>query len=129
MDFISFAPMMDFQFIFQERCAGATAAKIKKVQRLSCSKFVRVRSHSLLVFDGRMIDLIAEWITHPDYVNGFILDRFPRAVPQAIALHELLSQSVHSSNHMFPQMADSTKLSSRGRVPRTKKNDDGGSPN
>jgi adenylate kinase len=75
-----------------------------------------------------MIDLIAEWIMHPDCVNGFILDGFPRAVPQAIALHELLSQRVHSGNHMFPQMADSTKLSSRGGVPRTKENDDGGSP-
>jgi adenylate kinase family enzyme len=32
-----------------------------------------------------MIDLIAEWITHPDCVNGFILDGFPHAIPQAIA--------------------------------------------
>jgi adenylate kinase len=45
-----------------------------------------------LVSDGIMIDLIAQRIDRPDCKNGFILDGFPRSLPQAEALDRMLSQ-------------------------------------
>jgi len=44
-----------------------------------------------LVPDDVMIDIIAERIDRPDAARGFILDGFPRTVPQAEALDRLLA--------------------------------------
>ena len=45
-----------------------------------------------LVPDELMIHLVKERVARPDCVNGFLLDGFPRTVPQAIALQ---SSGVH----------------------------------
>ncbi|NBX74145.1 MAG: adenylate kinase [Alphaproteobacteria bacterium] len=44
-----------------------------------------------LVPDGLMIDLIANRIREPDCARGFILDGFPRTIPQAEALTQMLT--------------------------------------
>ena len=43
-----------------------------------------------LVPDGVMIDLIADRIARPDCARGFVLDGFPRTLPQAEALDAML---------------------------------------
>jgi adenylate kinase len=45
-----------------------------------------------LVSDDIMLGIIRDRLQAPDCVNGYILDGFPRTIPQAQALDELLSQ-------------------------------------
>ena len=45
-----------------------------------------------LVPDDVVVAIIADRITHPDAKRGFVLDGFPRTVPQAEALEKLLKE-------------------------------------
>ena len=50
----------------------------------------RYMDQGALVPDAVIIDLIAERLSQPDATSGFILDGFPRTIPQAEALEKLL---------------------------------------
>ena len=45
-----------------------------------------------LVGDDLMISLVAERLENPDTENGFVLDGFPRTIPQAAALDAMLAE-------------------------------------
>ena len=44
-----------------------------------------------LVDDATVLGMIRERLSRPDAVKGFILDGFPRNIPQAEALHKMLA--------------------------------------
>ena len=46
----------------------------------------------LLVPDDLVIDMVGVRLDKPDCERGYVLDGFPRTVPQAVALDELLSR-------------------------------------
>ncbi len=54
-----------------------------------------------LVPDDLVINLISERIDQPDAKNGYILDGFPRTVPQAEALDTMLSQKGQKLDHVI----------------------------
>jgi adenylate kinase len=71
-----------------------------------------------LVPDDIIIDMIAERIAAPDTAQGFILDGFPRTVPQAEALDAMLTARGRALDHVILMEVDEMALSARiaGRV-------------
>ena len=66
-----------------------------------------------LVPDATMIELIASRIAEPDCVGGFILDGFPRTVPQAEALDAMLAGRSSALDHVILMEVDETALVDR----------------
>jgi adenylate kinase len=68
-----------------------------------------------LMPDDLMIRIISDRIDQPDCANGFILDGFPRTVPQAEALDGLLDRKGLKLDHVIELKVDDAALVSRIR--------------
>jgi adenylate kinase len=66
-----------------------------------------------LVPDGVMIDMIGARIDEPDCHTGFILDGFPRTVPQAEALDQMLAKRGLGLDHVILIKVDEAALIER----------------
>ena len=66
-----------------------------------------------LVPDDVMVEIIAERIHKPDAAKGFILDGFPRTVPQAEALDKLLDSRGEGLDGVVEIIIDEARLLSR----------------
>lgn len=75
----------------------------------------KVMEAGQLMPDDLMIRIISDRIDRPDCANGFILDGFPRTVPQAEALDELLFQKGLKLDHVIELKVDDAALVARIR--------------
>jgi adenylate kinase len=66
-----------------------------------------------LVSDAIVVGIIAERIVEPDCARGFILDGFPRTLPQAAALDQLLKSKDMKLDSVIELKVDDTILASR----------------
>jgi adenylate kinase len=66
-----------------------------------------------LVSDEIVIGIIADRIDEPDCKNGFILDGFPRTLPQAAALDKLLAQKGKKLDRVVEIKVDDAALVDR----------------
>jgi adenylate kinase len=66
-----------------------------------------------LVPDDIIIDMIAERIAEPEAARGFILDGFPRTVPQAEALDAMLAERCQALDHVILIEVDEAALVDR----------------
>ena len=118
---------------------GTQAARLQekyKIKKLSTGDMLRaevasdgflgrriqsVLDEGKLVSDEIMIELIANCIAEPECEKGFILDGFPRTVPQAQALDDMLKHMGRKIDHVVVLEVDDEILLDRikGRAAET----------
>jgi adenylate kinase len=97
-------------------CHLATGDMLRAATASGSELGMRVKSimdSGQLVPDGIIIDMIAARIVEPDCPNGFILDGFPRTVPQAQALDQMLAQHGLGLDHVVLIEVDESALIDR----------------
>ena len=72
-----------------------------------------IMAKGALVPDALMIQMIAERIVEPDCAAGFILDGFPRTVPQAEALDDMLTEQGKPLDVVIELKVDESELIKR----------------
>jgi adenylate kinase len=87
---------------------GVTASGSEFGQRVKA-----IMDSGQLVPDGIIIEMIAARIGEPDCRDGFILDGFPRTVPQAEALDDMLAQRGLGLAHVILIEVDEAALIDR----------------
>ena len=76
-------------------------------------KAAEVMREGKLVSDDIVIGIIRDRIHQPDCVNGFILDGFPRTVPQAEALDTMLSEDGWKLDSVIEMVVDEAVMVDR----------------
>lgn len=76
-------------------------------------KAKQIMADGRLVPDEIVIGIIAERISQPDCARGFILDGFPRTLPQASALDRLLTSKGKGLNVVIELKVDDMALADR----------------
>jgi adenylate kinase len=66
-----------------------------------------------LVPDDMVVTIVSDRISEPDARNGFILDGFPRTVPQAVALDKMLKEKDLTLDGVIELRVDSSILQDR----------------
>lgn len=76
-------------------------------------KAKKIMAEGGLVHDEIVIGIISDRISEPDCSKGFILDGFPRTLPQADALDKLLKSKGRKIDGVIELKVDDTKLVDR----------------
>jgi adenylate kinase len=81
-----------------------------------------IMARGALVPDDVVVDLVADRTDQPDARKGFILDGFPRTVPQAVALDRMLAKHGHALDAVVELRVDEGALLDRveSRIAETK---------
>jgi adenylate kinase len=81
-----------------------------------------------LVPDGLVIEIVAERLVQKDALSGFILDGFPRTIPQAEALGKALTSQGRKIDHVVslevPEAILLQRITSRAASSAEKRSDD-----
>ena len=66
-----------------------------------------------LVPDHILLRIVKKYISKKEYLNGYILDGFPRTLPQAKGLYKILNDSDQKLNAVISLNADKDELINR----------------
>ena len=90
--------------MFRSAIASKTPLGVEASEYISAGK---------LVPDSLTIKLVEERLGRDDCLNGFLLDGFPRTIPQAEALDKLLEEGHRELSYVILLEADDEELASR----------------